>query len=200
MPETPLKRPLLRPDEDLEAFEPNEARDFVAKYLEPDPRTGRLTLFDHRYVLARPETLVNIQKQLEQTVGQSTKGFLYLAGEKSAQEGLHLVERLTEGIDTRSMNVQGLKRMIDVLALLGWGRFEITELDVDARRYGLSLSNSPLAEAYGPSKRPVCHLLSGFLAGIGLDLLGQSLLCEETACKAQGKPRCEFRLQPMPFA
>ncbi len=200
MPVNLPKRPLLHPQDNLAALEKDEARELLATFMDSDPQAGRLVVFDHRYVLTRPETLVNIQKQLEQTVGQSTKGFLYLAGEKSAKDGLHLVERLTEGIDRKAMNSDGLKRITDVLALLGWGRAEVTEFDVEARRYSLALSNSPIADVYGPSKKPVCHLVAGFLAGIGVDLLGQQLLCEEVACKAQGKPRCEFRLQPMPFA
>ncbi len=200
MPENSHKRPLLLPEEDLAALDVNQARDLLAKFMAPNPRAGALTLFDQRYVFTRPETVVNIQKQLERTVGQSTKGILYLAGEKSAQEGLHFVESLTEGLDAKGMSAEAMKRMVDVMALLGWGRFEITRLDVEARRYRLTLLNSPIADVYGPSKKPVCHLLAGFLAGIGVDLLGQQLLCEEVSCKAQGRPRCEFRLQPMPFA
>lgn len=200
MPENRRKTASVEPDEDLASLNPEQARDFLVRFLSPDPQGGVLRVFDHRFLLLRPEILVNVQKQLEQTVGQSTKGILYLAGEKSGREGLHTVESLLEGVDVSSANPDTLKRMVDVMALLGWGRCEVTLLDVDARRFALTLVNSPIAEFYGPSKKPVCHLVAGWLAGVGMILLDEQLLCEEVACKAMGRSGCEFQLRPMPFA
>jgi predicted hydrocarbon binding protein len=43
----------------------------------------------------------------------------------------------------------------------------------------------------------VCHFLAGWIAGIGRNLLECDVLCEETACAAQGYDRCEFELRPL---
>ena len=155
---------------------------------------------DQRLVLLRPETIVDLQKQLERTVGLSSKGFLYLAGETTASEGRCLVERLVEGRPEGETEADALTRVADALAVLGWGRFEVTMADPKGRRYLLTLDNSPIAEAYGSSAKPVCHLLAGWLAGIAQSVLGQSLFCEETVCRAQGKAHCEFELRPRPHA
>ena len=41
----------------------------------------------------RPEAIVSIQKQLEVTIGGSSKGILYLSGEKSACDGMSPLAR-----------------------------------------------------------------------------------------------------------
>ncbi|MGI0148046.1 MAG: V4R domain-containing protein [Thermoplasmata archaeon] len=58
------------------------------------------------------------------------------------------------------------------------------------------MKTSPLARAYGTSKKPVCHFLAGLIAGLGRSLLERDVLCEETACVAQGHERCKFELRP----
>src|SRR5205809_7916358 len=86
---------------------------------------------------------------------------------------------------------------MDASALLGWGRLEISLFDPENGRLVLAVTNSPLARAYGASKKPVCHFLTGWIAGLGRNLLEREVLCEETACAAQGHGRCEFELRPL---
>src|SRR5437667_12350490 len=88
-------------------------------------------------------------------------------------------------------------RIMDAPARLGWGRLEISLFDPENGRLVLAVTNSPLARAYGESKKPVCHFLTGWIAGLGRSLLEREVLCEETACAAQGRGRCEFELRPI---
>ncbi|MFA5895422.1 MAG: 4-vinyl reductase [Thermoplasmata archaeon] len=184
----------------MAAIPDDEAKAIIEEYSHLGPQSGTLQVFGNRFLLLRPETLVVIQKQLEETVGASTKGIIYLAGERSFMEGHVLVKELLEGFDLSSLGPEVLKRMADILALLGWGRFTYVSLDFEALRFVLALEHSPIAESYGPTKKPACHFLAGWLAGAARSLLGRELLCEETACAAQGRPRCEFQLKLMPVA
>jgi hypothetical protein len=177
---------------------PAEARDLLANALDLEPDAGVLRMAGERYIFAQPEIVVGIQKQLEQTVGASTKGVLYLAGEKSADARLHVVRAFGGALDASEDFASAAKRAMDALALTGWGRYELLGYDRESGALRVELENSAIAEAYGPSARPVCHLVAGWLAAFGRRLLGRELLCEETACKAQGRPRCEFVLSPMP--
>lgn len=185
-------------EKELATLRPEEARALLARSLRLDSSGGRLEWFGDRHVLIRPALLVNLQRQMEQTVGASTKGILYLAGEKSGKEGVHEIPDLLRGFPLEETPFETAKRMADILALAGWGRFEVGSLDVERRRGVITLENSAIAEMYGPSKKPVCHLLAGWIAGIASRLFGTEILCEEAACRAQGKDRCEFQLQPMP--
>src|SRR2546430_2619615 len=165
-------------------------------------RRRRHTRFDCDWssdVCSSDLVIVSIQKQLEQTVGGSAKGILYLSGERSSDAGLKFLGALTDGISL-PLTLEGAKRIIDASALTGWGRTEIVQFDPERGRFTVARHNSPIAQAYGPSKKPVCHFLAGWMAGIGRLLVGKELLCEELSCAAQGHDRCEFELQPMPMA
>src|SRR5207247_40361 len=151
--------------------------------------TGVLRLSNVPSLIVRPEAIVNIQRQLELTIGGSSKGILYLSGERSAQEGMNPLESV---LSTRApLTLANARRLMDVSALLGWGRLEMSLFDPEHGRLVLTVSNSPLARAYGSSKKPVCHFLTGWIAGLGRNLLEREVLCEETACAAQGPGRCE---------
>ncbi len=173
---------------------------FLASNIEADPAAGWFRLSGQRLLILRPEALVDLQKQLEGTVGLSSKGFLYLAGEKSATEGHALFGDFLRPRGPDEDEPAVLARSIAPLGLLGLGRFDVAPVDVGAHRYLVTLENSPLAEVYGESRKPVCHLLAGWVAGTARRVLGGNFLCEEMTCRSQGKPRCEFQLRPMPRA
>ena len=168
--------------------------------VDMDPKGGAFRLLQQRLLIVRPEALVDLQKHLEETIGLSSKGFLYLAGEKSASEGHDVFASLAPAPAESLAPLDALRKRIGAMSLLGWGRLDVVAEDPSARRFLVSLEDSPIAEAYGDSKRPVCHLLAGWIAGTAQAVLAEDLLCEEVACRAQGRPRCEFRLRPTPYA
>ena len=180
---------------DLSDLSPQGAREFLAAALEANAKTGVLRLSNVPSLIVRPEAIVNIQRQLELTIGGSSKGILYLSGERSAQEGMNPLESV---LSRRApLTLANARRLMDVSALLGWGRLEMSLFDPEHGRLVLTVSNSPLARAYGGSRKPVCHFLTGWIAGLGRNLLEREVLCEETACAAQGHGRCEFELRPL---
>jgi predicted hydrocarbon binding protein len=180
----------------LSSLSSEGARRFLASALASDPRTGILRLHGQPCVIVRPKVLVNIQKQLEQTMGGSAKGIMYLAGERSSRDGVVPVHAIP-GNDGASLTLEGARRMIDAFSVLGWGHAEVVMFDAEHDRLVLRIVNSPMALGYGPSSKPVCHFLAGWAAGMGEALVGRELLCEEVACKAQGRGYCEFELRPM---
>src|SRR5438309_11484190 len=72
---------------DLSTLTPERATEFLAASLEADTRSGVLRLSRVPSVIVSPEAIVNIQRQLEQTNGGSSKGILYLSWEKGAVDG-----------------------------------------------------------------------------------------------------------------
>lgn len=179
---------------DVADLTPERAGELLASVLRPDPKAGVLLLADVPCLIVRPEAVVNIQRQLEVTIGGSSKGILYLAGERSAQEGMSPLESMVS--TSPPLTLANARRIMETSALLGWGRAEISMFDPQRGRLLLTVSNSPLARAYGSSKKPVCHFLSGWIAGLGRALLEREVLCEEVSCAAQGRDRCEFELRP----
>ena len=182
---------------DVSRLGPEEASELLAGNLVPDPASGILRLAGEPCLVVRPAAIVNIQKQLEQTIGGSSKGVLYLSGERSSRTGMNPLESVRASSD-EPLTFAGAKRITAGASLLGWGRMEIAVFDPDHGRFVLAVKNCPLALAYGSSKKPVCHFLAGWIAGLGRNLLDREVLCEETACAAQGRDWCEFELRPMP--
>ncbi len=191
-PDTP-KRPFSPRD-----FAPEEFWEFLASHVEAKPGAGAFRLFGHRLLIMRPDALVDLQRNLEATVGLSSKGFLYLAGEKTGREGHALLDPIDAPAASSADEPARIADSVAPLGFLGWGRFEVAPVDLGAHRYLVVVENSPIAEAYGESEKPVCHLLAGWLAGSVGRALGREFLCEELSCRVQGKPRCEFQLRPMP--
>jgi|GEM_PF-704785 len=194
MPARERKALTINAAADLSSLSPERAASFLAASLRPDANAGVLRLSDVPCVIVRPEAIVNIQRQLELTIGGSAKGILYLSGERSALDGMNPLDAAVS--TTAPLTLANARRITDASALLGWGRVEISLFDPEHGRLVLTLKNSPLARAYGSSKKPVCHFLSGWIAGLGRTLLEREVLCEETACAAQGHERCEFELRP----
>ena len=83
-----------------------------------------------------------------------------------------------------------VRRLLRIGGEIGWGEFALervtpTELAVIVRR-------SPIAEAYGPSAAPVCHLIRGVLESLAASVLGGSRAVVETECVATGALVCRF--------
>lgn len=196
MPRT-RRASLTDPPVELSSLTTEEARALLAAALTPNPQAGILQLHGQPCVIVRPEVIVNIQKQLEQTIGASAKGLMYLAGERSSREGVVPPRAFSEGV-AGPRSVDGARRIIDGFAMLGWGHAELSVFDPEKGRLSLRVVNSPVAVAYGPSKTPVCHFLAGWAGGMGRALVGREVLCEEASCRAQGREFCEFEMRPMP--
>src|SRR2546421_10946240 len=79
---------------DLSTLTPERATEFLAASLEADTRSGVLRLSRVPSVIVRPEAIVNIQRQLEQTIGGASKGILYLSGGGRARGGVNPLESI----------------------------------------------------------------------------------------------------------
>src|SRR2546429_5337060 len=74
---------------DLSTLTPERATEFLAASLEADTRSGVLRLSRVPSVIVRPEAIVNIQRQLEQTIGGSSKRILFSSGGRRARDGMN---------------------------------------------------------------------------------------------------------------
>lgn len=161
---------------------------FLGKYMVSDDR-GALALFGRRYALLRPEILTAIQRDLEATIGRAAAGVMYRAGVASGRESIGIVPELAphEGSGDAGWNMEVLNRL---WAHLGVGQISLTSSDPARGVYEFRVDRSIIADAYGPSERPVCHLYAGWGAGILQSLTGREFRVEETECTAMGADRC----------
>lgn len=155
--------------------------------------TGRLTFKEVRYMLIRPDTVVDLQKAVEGLVGPEKCAEALLAGGYSG--GSRSSRRYQEAFNYSAQEVVAF--MCRMGGAIGWGRFSLIELDATNKRLIMEVQDSPFAEAYvrdepSTAQLPVCHMIRGVLAGMAAVIFGGDVASEETECVAKGDRVCRF--------
>lgn len=175
---------------------PEEVAAFVSRKLLVDAEEGILSLSGSRLFLGDPAILVTIQRELENLMGLAARAPLYAAGEATAQAVAEVVKRfLSQG--RFSDDREAIRHLFRIWSAYGYGRIEVVSVDPAAGRAEFTVANSVVADAYGPSKGPVCHFFAGFGAGLFQALFGVDVHCHETACASADAERCRFEMAPL---
>jgi len=158
--------------------------------------TGRLAFKDVRYMLIRPDTVVDFQKAVEALVGPEKCAEAMMAGGYTG--GSRSSKRYKDVFDYSDEEIVAF--MCRMGGNIGWGRFSLVELDAAGKRLVIEVQDSPFAEAYvrdAPlaAPLPVCHMIRGVLAGMAAGMFGGDVASEETMCVARGDPVCCFVVQ-----
>lgn len=159
----------------------------ILQGLEWDSEGGRLTFNEVRYLLIRPETLVDCQKAVEAEMGRRAGELIFAGGFTG---GSLSSRRYKEVFGYSDEEIVGF--MCGMGGQIGWGRFELVELDAGAGRLVVQVHNSPFAEAYGTADHGVCHFIRGVMAGLGAGIFDAEVEAVETRCAAKGDAHCRF--------
>jgi predicted hydrocarbon binding protein len=155
--------------------------------LEYDEGQGILNFKGVRYMLVRPDTVVDFQKAVEAAVGEQAAEMMmaggYTGGSRSSQRYKDVFNYSDEEI---------VAFMCNMGREIGWGDFEVEEFDRDGRRLIVQVRNSAFAEAYGSATKGVCHMIRGVMAGMAAGIFGADVTSEETLCRAKGDELCRF--------
>ena len=142
---------------------------------------GGLVLGGSRYLLVRPETLVGLQKAVEGALGERAAACIAAGGRAGGARAAAALDGTAE---------ERVGRLLRMGGEIGWGEFALERLT--ATELAVSVRRSPVAEAYGPSAAPVCHLIRGVLESLAATTFGRPSTVVETACIAMGAPVCRF--------
>jgi len=155
--------------------------------LEYDEARGTITFQGVRYMLIRPDTVVDFQKAVEAALGEQTAEMMtaggYTGGSRSSR-------RYKEVFHYSDEEIVGF--MCDMGREIGWGDFEVEEFDREGRRLIVLVRDSAFAEAYGSTRKGVCHMIRGVMAGMAAGIFGTEVRSEETHCRAKGDELCRF--------
>lgn len=155
-----------------------------------DSGSGALSYKDVRYMLIRPETVIGLQKTIEESSGELARdaffqgGFRggYLSAKKYKE--LHLYD-----------DIEIIEFMMQMGTDIGWGHFKLQNFDPQNKHLDIMVRNSPLAAAYGESSSAVCHLVRGVLSGLASFLFDQNCVGSEVKCLAMGDENCIFEIR-----
>jgi predicted hydrocarbon binding protein len=155
--------------------------------LDYDEASGTISFKGVRYMLIRPDTVVDFQKAVEKALGDEVADSMmaggYTGGSRSSKR---YKEVFGHGDD------EIVSFMCNMGREIGWGDFEVETLDKDGRELVVVVRNSAFAEAYGSAGEGVCHMIRGVMAGMAAGIFGTDVTSEETHCRAKGDDLCRF--------
>jgi predicted hydrocarbon binding protein len=152
-----------------------------------DPERGTLALQSVRYILLSPNILAEIQKSVEDSLGQETRSIFAQA---SAAEGSVLASRFRDVFGYPPDQV--LSAVAFVLSESGFGLVVPEMVNLESRELVFKIIESPFADAYGPSTQSVCHTTLGILQGVAAAVFETETNGTEVQCAAKGDTCCRF--------
>ena len=156
-----------------------------------DADSGAITFRDVRYMLIRPDTVVDFQKAVEAEVGPGKCAQMMMAGGYTG--GSRSSKRYKEVFNYTGEEIVAF--MCQMGGEIGWGKFNVIRLDVPGKEFIVEVENSAFAAAYSEADWGVCHMIRGVMAGMAVGIFGGDVVAEETLCRAKGDDRCRFEIR-----
>ncbi len=154
---------------------------------------GALLYNGVRYMLIRPETVLEMFKAITDEVGHEKAGqVFYRSGHRGGSlSATHF--RREMGLSPEEI----VRFMAKMGGQLGWGRIEINSLNVDDGFLELDVYHSVFSEEFGQAEMPVCHMIRGVFAGTWSGSIDKDVDGLETRCRAvDGPGPCSFIFSP----
>jgi len=152
------------------------------EYFDDD---GEWRIAGSDWLLMSGATLRSWAKVTEQILGSGSKAIMYAAG-------LRAGEQFAKTLEKEGLKGDELRYALEVfLTNGGWGKVK-AKVNFEEQTAVIRIHNSVTTRTTN-SKEPVCHFISGYIAGTLSTIFGKKTECVETSCKAMGDSFCEFR-------
>jgi predicted hydrocarbon binding protein len=163
-----------------------------------DKERGELFFHGISSIIVNRSDQVSVQREIERMMGPTAKRIVYKASKKSSISRFYLTyQRMKKENPKRISKKDLLMSIFDELEKMGYGLFELTYFNEKKLNFRVSVKNSFNTFDYKQTSVPICHILSGVLAGI-FEIIFQivGMNCVEKTCSAmRGKhPECEFEI------
>ena len=158
-----------------------------------DPEGGALSLQSARYIMMSPTLLVELQKSIE---GYLPQDVAEIMTHTAFGEGTILASRYRDAFNYSAEEVA--RAVSYMLTQSGWGATSTEMVNLENQEVVFKVVGSPFAEVYGPSTRPVCYTVLGFLQGVAMTLFDKETDGMEVQCMAKGDTCCRFVVSGRP--
>lgn len=156
--------------------------------IDRDVQAGLIRDGGIRYVLLRPDVLMNIGRFLP----EASRGDYLAALEQAFATHAEASFRQYRAAGAADLAML-LERSRVAAGALGWGRWRFTR--VTSGDLELLVTNSPFAAALGATSLPVCAPIVGVLRALASAAGHSSATVREVRCAAQGVAECRFAVQ-----
>lgn len=166
---------------------------------------GKVEILGNRYVMLDASNLLILQEidksKMYSSMKSSTKnGLKSLVEHAEVYKGLkdQSLKNIVELSKKIGKSDEGtLKTLQSILDTYGLGQIEINDLNNEKKTAMISVKNSTIALEHkkkDKSKKMVCTLTAGILAGAFSFIFGKSVDCVEKKCLAKGDDNCFFEV------
>ena len=177
----------LRESEIIRAVRVEEGRDglLVGKALPLRSRDSglRVTALTSPYLFSTLDTL-------REEMGSGGAALVYRQGAQLGREAWARHARVLGGIENVRIH---LEYLLEGLALAGFGRVKLLDIDPEKGTARIRLSES-VECADHQILNPYSQFFRGYFAGAFSTILGGEMTCVETKCIAMGAGTCEFEI------
>ena len=161
--------------------------------LDINPDKGELTAYGDRF-LFMPVALINsIEDKLAENLGPvAATSFQYEIGKEGGSNYADMARKA--GFNVKSeKEIRKFGERLGTLA--GWGRVEVTELNIEKSIARVRWING-ISVRNRKGKTAVCHFGRGILTGAAEEILGKRLESIEIMCQGKGDDHCEAVIGP----
>lgn len=164
---------------------------------------GKIEVLGNRFVMLYASDLLYLQEIDESKMyafikGSSKKDLSELVNHAKVYKGLknESVKNIASLSQKIGKSDEGVVRTLqELFELYGLGKMRITNLDNKNKKASIEILDSAIAFAKlksGKSKKPVCTVTAGILAGIFSFIFKADVDCIEKKCRASGNSTCSF--------
>jgi CheY-like chemotaxis protein len=159
----------------------------ILNNLEYDENAGTLIYKGVRYLLIRPETILEFKEKMDAALGETAKEGFYQGG----FSGGYLSSKKYKTVFNFS-NRQIIDFMMDMGTQIGWGCFTLDHFDIEKKFLQVSVKNSPFTLSPEKSSKPTCDLIRGVVGGMASIIFNQTCTALESKCVSTGSDICIF--------
>lgn len=125
-------------------------------------------------------------KLTEQVLGSGARVIMVEAGKKAG-------EQFADSLLKQGLKPEEMTCALEIfLTHGGWGKVW-TKVDFQKQTAVIRIRNS-VTTRQTKAKGPVCHVISGYVAGVLGVMFGKKTECVETKCRGKGDAFCEFEV------
>jgi len=154
---------------------------------------GYLTIMGMPGIMLPLSAFIAFQKILEDKFGKDKGGM-------DIYDQFKLVGKEIANAEIKTYHKHGPELLFctwELSSFAGFGKFIVIDVNKEKANCIFKVQNSNIADTYGKSDRPSCHIMRGLAAGVSQIAFGRDdMECIETACRGMGYPECSFRVQP----
>lgn len=150
-----------------------------------------ISIFDLMFSMQPLESLVDLQKSIEDDLGKKGTDLMYDFGRKISSA---LINHFKTRFKLKGEQIREV--WLNMFSLSGFGKLEVVKSAPNSAIFQTNTSSIAkiYSEKYKRSKEPTCSIISGMIEAYFQEMTGKKAKCKETSCMSMGKQFCTFEI------